>query len=94
MRLDASGQAVLCLRQPLRDLLACEINVGGIGEDRRHLTEPIAGDGTCHLQPRYARQCRLDRKGDLFFYIDGPQRRHEAADLYLAIGNVRHRVDG
>jgi len=44
---DVLGKALLCASQPLCDLRPGEIDVGGLGEDRRYLREAIAAKRPC-----------------------------------------------
>ena len=91
--LDARRQAVLRLRETLRDLLSREIDVGRIGEHRRDLAEPVASKRPGQRQPGNAGKRGFDGECDLLFHVDGAKRRIEGVDLHLTIGDVGHGVD-
>ena len=92
--LHPGRKAILRLVQPLGDLLASEIDVGGVGEHRRDLREAVACQRAGHLESRNAGERRLHGKRHLPLHVTGAKSRREGVDLHLTVGDIRHRVDG
>ncbi|CRR38506.1 hypothetical protein PAERUG_E15_London_28_01_14_08936 [Pseudomonas aeruginosa] len=87
------GQVFRCLAHAFGHLLAGEVDVGGIGEDRGDLREAIARQRTRGGQAGNAGQRGFQRIGHLPFDLLRGQRRGHRVDLHLAVGDVRHGVD-
>ena len=92
-RLGARRQARRGLEQPLADLLAREVDVGALAEDRRDLREAVARERARVFQARDAGERGLDRERDLLLDLDRRQRRRDGVDLHLVVGDVGHGVD-
>ncbi len=92
-RRRAIGQVFRCLAHAFGHLLAREVDVGRIGEDRGDLREAIARQRTRGGQAGNAGQRGFQRIGHLPLDLLRRQRRCHRVDLHLAVGDVRHRVD-
>jgi hypothetical protein len=90
---DAGREVLPGLAQPLGDLLAGEVDVDIVLEDRRHLREAVARQRSRGLQAGNARQRALDREGHLLLDLDRREPGCDGVDLDLVVGDVRHRVD-
>ncbi len=93
-RADTFGQAFPRSRELLAHELAREVQVHIVGEDDRHLGQPVLRKGA-HLgyigQPS---QCYFDGKGNQLFHFGRREARNRRVDLDLIIGHVRQGVDG
>ena len=81
-------------REPFGDLLAREIDVGLVGKDDRDLAEAVSAEGSGRGQAGNAGHGGFNRVGDLSFDLFRRERRSDRGHLDLAIGDVRHGVDG
>ena len=93
LRLHPVRQIFARLEQAFAHLLACEIEIGVVGEDRRHLAEAVARDRACRLEPRNACQRDFDRIGNQLLDFDRRQTRVDRVDLDLFVGDIGDRVD-
>jgi hypothetical protein len=84
------AQSLFGLGQTLIDLLTGEIDVGLVAEDGGDLGEAIARKRACVIEARRPRECRFDREGNLLFDFDGGERRSDAIDLDLVVGDIRN----
>ncbi len=92
-RARAGGKPIVGRRQAFRDLLAREIDVDAIGEDRRHLREAVARERPRVLQTRNPGERGFDRERHLLLDLDRAECGRRRVDLHLAIGDVGHGVD-
>ena len=91
--LGAGRQARLGFGEALADLLAREVDVELLVEDRRDLREAVARERARVFEARDAGERRLDRICDLLLDVSGRQRGCDRVDLHLIVGDVRHRID-
>ena len=94
LRLQPGWQRALDGAQSLIDQIAGEIDVRAFLEHHRDLGQAVAGQGPGIGQVGQAVQGRFHREGDALLCLQGRIARCLGVDLYLDIGDIRHRVDG
>jgi len=92
--LGLGGDLLAGFRQPLQHLLAGEVDVDVVAEDRLHLAEAVARERPGGGQARDARQGGLQGEGNLLFHLGWTERRVDRGDLDDPAADVGHRVDG
>ncbi len=93
LHLHAGRQRLLDFAQTLIDLLAGEINIGLVAEDGRDLRKPISRKRARIFKTRSSRERRFDRESHLLFDFNRRQRRSDAIDLNLIVGDIGDRID-
>src|SRR5262249_11713918 len=91
--LHAWRESRLSFVQTLGHLLAREVDVRSIAEDRRDLRETVARKRARGFESRRTGKRRFNRKRDLLFDFDACQCWCDSIDLPLNVGNVRDGVD-
>src|ERR1700730_4576202 len=91
--LNAGGQLVLDLLNPLVDQLSGKIDIGAVLEDDRDLAEAVARLRPAILQVRQSSHGGLDRKRDALLDFQRRISWCTAVDLDLDVGDVGYSVD-
>ena len=81
------------LAKTLVDLVAREVDVDVVLEDRRDLREAVARERARGLESRDAQERRLHDEGHLLLDLEGRERGSDRVDLDLVVGDVRDSVD-
>ncbi|MCW0466807.1 hypothetical protein NB705_003880 [Xanthomonas sacchari] len=89
----AVGQRLGRLAHAFGHLLAGEVEVGRIGEDRGDLRKAVARQRAGRGQAGNAGQRGFQRVGHLPLDLLRGQGRRHRVELHLAVGDVRYRVD-
>ena len=93
LHLNARRQITFRFSEPFGHLLAGEVDIGLVGEDRRDLGEAVARERAGGFEAWRAGERGFDRERDLFLDLDRRQRGSHSVDLDLDIGHVRDSID-
>src|SRR6266496_2530763 len=93
LHLDTRWKIGLYLVDAFGHLLACEVNIRPVGEDRRDLGETVPRKGPSGFEAGRAGEYRFDRNRDLFLDFDRRECGSDGVDLHLNVRYVRDGID-